>query len=69
MDQWKLEFDWNVKIISIWNAKIESSENNHYVLSYLKHNMVIAPGCSITIGFIGKYDGCSFRLKRQKVLL
>ncbi|HEX9060961.1 MAG TPA: cellulose binding domain-containing protein, partial [Clostridia bacterium] len=48
LDQWKLEFDWDRKILNVWNAKIESSGNNHYIISFSQCNKVIPSGKSIS---------------------
>jgi hypothetical protein len=59
IDQWKLEFDWDRNISNLWNAKIESKLDNHYVISFVKHNTIILPGESVTIGFIGNKGNVS----------
>ncbi|MFZ5986798.1 MAG: cellulose binding domain-containing protein [Bacillota bacterium] len=52
IDQWKLEFDWDREITCIWNARIESHENNHYVITFAEWNKVIPKGKSVTFGFV-----------------
>jgi dienelactone hydrolase len=53
IDQWKLEFDWDKEITSIWNAKIISHESKHYVVAFEQWNTIIPIGKSLTFGFLG----------------
>ncbi|MBM4070068.1 MAG: hypothetical protein FJ271_14115 [Planctomycetes bacterium] len=50
---WKLEFDFGHAIDSIWNARIDSRQGNHYVIRDGGHNAVIAPGATVSFGFNG----------------
>ncbi|MDQ7825225.1 MAG: cellulose binding domain-containing protein [Candidatus Eremiobacteraeota bacterium] len=53
INNWNLEFDFNRKISSIWNAKIVSSANNHYVITGDTWNSFIEAGGSASFGFNG----------------
>ncbi len=53
LEGWHLEFDYDAKIDTIWNAAIDKNENNHYSISNADYNSVIAPNSSLTIGFLG----------------
>ncbi|MEI7687531.1 MAG: cellulase family glycosylhydrolase, partial [Planctomycetota bacterium] len=50
---WKLEFDFAASIDSIWNAKIVSHTNNHYVLQDMGYNANIGSGATVSFGFNG----------------
>jgi aryl-phospho-beta-D-glucosidase BglC (GH1 family) len=50
---WSLAFDFDHNITQIWNAAIVSHTGNQYVITNAGYNSVIAPGASITIGFLG----------------
>lgn len=54
IEDWKLVFSYNRKITSIWNASIESHEENKYVLKNMSYNANIQPGQTITFGFKGE---------------
>ncbi len=53
IEDWVLEFDFAREIISIWDAVMESGENNHYVIRNAGYNGNIAAGQSISFGFSG----------------
>ena len=49
---WKLEFDWNADITSIWNSSIQSKVGNHYVVVNAAWNGSVAAGASIDVGCV-----------------
>lgn len=49
---WKLTFDYEGQIDSIWNADIVSSEKNKYVVAAKNYNSTIGAGQSVSFGFI-----------------
>jgi len=53
MDNWKIEFDYNRDITSIWNGEITSKVGNHYVIQPKAYNRSIDVGANVNIGFIG----------------
>jgi len=55
IEEWYLEFDYNVEISNIWNATIVSNENSHFVVNNCGYNSIIKPGETITIGFTGRF--------------
>jgi chitinase len=52
MANWKLDFDFAHAISSIWNAQIVSHTGNHYTLTNAGYNSTIAPGATVSIGFV-----------------
>lgn len=50
---WTLEFDFDGKIESIWNATIVSHVGTRYVITAAPWNKVIEPGKTISFGFQG----------------
>lgn len=54
---WKLEFDYAASIDSIWNAKIVSHVNNHYILQDMGYNAAIGAGATVSFGFNGSPGG------------
>jgi len=54
IDAWTLQFDFAVKITSIWGATIVSHTGNQYVVQNASYNGSIAPGQSVSFGFEGK---------------
>lgn len=56
---WFLEFDYSRSINEIWNANIDSYEDNHYVIHNAGFNSIINAGNSITFGFSGTYGSSS----------
>lgn len=53
IDQWRLEFDFNHNIDSIWNARIISHAGNHYVIGDAGWNALLAAGGTVSFGFNG----------------
>nr|AAB58579.1 chitinase [Bacillus thuringiensis serovar pakistani] len=51
--KWKLEFDYSGNLTQVWDSKISSKTNNHYVITNAGWNGEIPPGGSITIGGAG----------------
>lgn len=49
---WKVTFDYEGEIDSVWNADIISSENGTYVLSAKTYNSTIGAGQSVSFGFM-----------------
>ena len=52
IDGWKLEFDWDADITSIWNSSIQSKVGNHYVVVNAAWNGAVAAGASIDVGCV-----------------
>jgi len=50
---WKLEFDFQYNITSVWSAKLKSHTGNHYVIENENWNGAIPPGSTISFGFQG----------------
>ena len=48
---WKISFDLQDSICDLWNGKINTNENEHYVIHCENYNAVIKSGESVTIGF------------------
>jgi len=53
INSWTLEFDFDRKLTSIWNAKIVSSAKNHYIITGDSWNSYIEPGGTVSFGFNG----------------
>ena len=53
MVNWKVEFDYNRDISSMWDGKVASKEGHHYVITPESYNGTLQPGASINIGFLG----------------
>jgi len=53
VSDWKLDFDFNHRITSIWNAKIDSHTENHYSIEPESYNKTIPAGGQISFGFVG----------------
>jgi len=53
INSWTLEFDFDRKLTSIWNAKIVSSAQNHYIITGDSWNSFIEPGGTVSFGFNG----------------
>ncbi len=49
---WRIEFDFAGQISDIWNARIASRVGNRFVIRPESWNTSIAPGASITFGFV-----------------
>jgi Cellulose binding domain len=57
IDAWTLQFTFGAKITQIWNAAVESHSGKRYVLQNAGYNSTIAPGQSVSFGFLGKPGG------------
>jgi hypothetical protein len=64
INSWSLEFDFTGGITNnpdpnnwtnIWNAKVKSHSGNHYVLTNDNTDITIAPGQTITFGFVATW--------------
>ncbi len=53
LKNWKLEFDYSGNLTQVWDSKISSKTNNHYVITNAGWNGEIPPGGFITIGGAG----------------
>ncbi|WP_299403939.1 cellulose binding domain-containing protein [Acaryochloris sp. IP29b_bin.148] len=56
LDGWILEFEAPFEITQIWNAEILNKEGNRYTIQYADWNKNLAPGQTLTFGFLGKSD-------------
>ena len=54
---WTLQFDFAATITQIWNATVVSHAGNHYVIQNAGYNSTIAPGQSVSFGFLGAAAG------------
>ncbi len=54
---WVLQFNFAATITSIWNATIASHSGTQYVIDNAGYNSSIAPGQSVTFGFLGSPGG------------
>lgn len=52
IDNWSLQFNFDHTITDIWNGAIASHTGNQYVVGNAGYDATIAPGSSVTIGFI-----------------
>jgi hypothetical protein len=52
---WKLEFDWNASVDSVWSGVLQSRVGNHYVVTNAPYNEVILPGQSVDVGCTATY--------------
>jgi len=60
IEDWKLEFDYEDLISSVWNGKIIRQTEKHYVVQNVGYNANIQPGDSVKIGFTAtKLGECS----------
>lgn len=53
IEGWKLEFDFDKSIKTLWNAKLLEKKGNHYILGNDEWNSVIQPNSKISFGFEG----------------
>lgn len=53
IEGWKLEFDFDKSIKTLWNAKLLDNKGNHYILENDEWNSVIQPNSKISFGFEG----------------
>ncbi len=54
---WTLQFTFAATITQIWNATVESHSGKRYVLQNAGYNGTIAPGQSVSFGFLVKPGG------------
>jgi alpha-L-arabinofuranosidase len=54
---WTLQFDFAATITQIWDGTIQSYSGTHYVIGNAGYNRSIAPGKSVTFGFLGSPGG------------
>jgi alpha-L-arabinofuranosidase len=54
---WTLQFNFAATITQIWDATIQSHSGTHYVIENAGYNGSIAPGQSVTFGFLGSPGG------------
>jgi hypothetical protein len=57
IENWALAFDFGCEIVNIYNAVIETNNNNHYLIKNAGWNQDIMPGQSINFGFIVNIEG------------
>ena len=50
---WTLGFNFGAQITSMWNGLIAASSGGNYLVQNAGYNSTIAPGTSVTIGFLG----------------
>ncbi len=55
IEEWYLEFDYNVEISNLWNGAIVAKEDNHFVVNNYGFNATIQPGETVAIGFTGRH--------------
>lgn len=53
LDEWRLEFDFDRAMSSIWNAEIDSHTGNHYVIRPPSWDKTLPARVTISFGFIG----------------
>ncbi len=54
---WSLQFNFAAAITQIWDATVQSHSGSHYVIQNAGYNSSIAPGQSVTFGFLGGPGG------------
>jgi len=54
---WILQFNFAATITQFWNATVQSHSGSHYVIDNAGYNSTIAPGQSISFGFLGSPGG------------
>lgn len=59
LNGWVLEFEAPFEITQIWNAEIVSRNGSRYTIRFADWNRNLAPGQSLTFGFLGKSNGGS----------
>ena len=57
IDDWKLELETGIKMEQVWNAVVEESDDHYIYLNNSCHNASIAPGGTVSFGFIGEAEG------------
>lgn len=50
---WELSFDLEEELTNVWDGKILSREENHYVIGNAGYNAVIEPNQTVVLGFTG----------------
>ena len=50
---WKLEFDLTPRISSAWDATVQAQGSLHYIATPVSWNSSIAPGATVSFGFLG----------------
>lgn len=55
IENWRLSFNLEDKIQSVWNAKIESSEDNYYIIKNDGWNQDIKPDKKVKFAFTAKF--------------
>jgi hypothetical protein len=68
INNWTLSFDWDRDITQIWNAVIVSHVGDHYVIQPESYDESIAPGASLTFGFLGNSGNIGTDLPTDIVL-
>jgi aryl-phospho-beta-D-glucosidase BglC (GH1 family) len=53
INNWSLQFDFDHAITQMWNGSVASHSGNQYVVGNTGYDADIAPGQSVTIGFLG----------------
>jgi aryl-phospho-beta-D-glucosidase BglC (GH1 family) len=53
INNWTLSFNFDHAITNLWNGTIVSHTGNQYVVANAGYNADIAPGSTVTIGFLG----------------
>ncbi len=56
IEDWNLMFEMDVEITQIWNASINSCENNRYIIANNDWNANINAGQSVSFGYIATYE-------------
>jgi GH18 family chitinase len=56
VENWTVSFDYDADIGSIWDAKVVSRDGDRYTISNAGWNGTLAPGRSVSFGFIGSGD-------------
>ncbi len=54
---WVLQFNFGATITQIWNATVQSHSGSQYVIDNAGYNSSIAPGQSVSFGFLGSPGG------------
>lgn len=57
LEDWSLEFDWDKKIDTIWDAEIVDHSESHYIITNATYNQNIEPGESVEIGLQNNFSG------------
>ena len=57
LTNWTLSFNFAATITQIWDATVASHSGNLYVIQNAGYNSTIAPGSSVSFGFLGSSSG------------